>query len=89
MAGTVEAGNRRLECGQIFGFILIQSRSLRERDVPVRRNFEIDSPVARPDAAVLDVARQTVLIAVQIDNADALTCLQQGNGHMHRKRRLA
>jgi hypothetical protein len=46
---------------------------LRERNVPVRRNFEINSPIVRPDATVLYVAHQTLLIAIQIDNADALT----------------
>ena len=47
--------------------------------------LQIDAGPPRPRAAVFDVARETLLPAIEINRGDALAFLQQGDCNMQRR----
>ena len=64
-----------------FGVLVVGDlHGLAELDAAVHRHFEVEPGAARPGGAVVDVAGEALLAAVEVDGGDALAGLQQGNG---------
>src|ERR1044072_4243279 len=76
--------DRRREAAELGCLVLVHAHALGAGDGEMIRHFERGAGPARGVAAVLDVMREGLLPAVEVDRGDALAGLEQRDRDMHR-----
>src|SRR4051794_24245585 len=70
------------ELQELRRFIVGDLHAVAKLDAAMHGEFEIEAGAASPSAPVTDVARKTLLAAIEVNGGDALAGLEQCNGNM-------
>jgi tripartite ATP-independent transporter DctM subunit len=86
---ALQLPHRMDEARQKLGVVVIGTGPIRTDDRHVPGQPQREVLALRPVVTVLDVARQRLLLEIEIEGGDALSSLEQRHHDMHRNRRLA
>src|SRR5215471_12987234 len=75
--------------GEFLGFDFIETHARAACNAIMHRDFQLNPGARGPPAAVVDIVGETLLTRIEIDRGDPLTRLQQCDGDVHRRGRLA
>ena len=89
IVAMLDGGNGFRKAREFRRLVLLDVRARGPDDVMVGRQRQLDARALRPGAPVLDVMREALLAAVEVDAGDALAGFHQGNDDVHRGGRLA
>jgi hypothetical protein len=86
IVAVLDLVDRGREASELGGFILVDANALAARYAVVIGHFKHDASALRAVATILDIVREGLLPAVEIDGGDALPGLEQRHRDMHRGR---